>query len=101
MFCPYRVPVKIRLPVSNRGPDTQHTGLLRSSLHTLTGTEAVAAKTLCHFVVEFVDGIQIVYLKSLCKLHFFCTLLSTVRSDTEMEANHTPSQELLLSLFPL
>jgi len=61
----------------------------------------VAAKTLCHFVVEFLDGIQIVYLKSVCKLQLFCTPLSTSHCDTEMEANHTPSQELLLSLFPL
>jgi hypothetical protein len=61
----------------------------------------MAAKTLCSIVVENLDGISIIYFKSMCKLQFLCTLLSTVHCDTEMEGNRTPSQELLLSLFPL
>ena len=35
MFCPYRGPVNVLLPVSNRVPGIQQ--LLRNSLHTLTG----------------------------------------------------------------
>jgi len=52
-------------------------------------------------VVEFWDGIRVVYFKDVCKLQPFCTILSTVGCDTEMEGNHTPSQELLLLLFAL
>ena len=100
------LPWSCKCPVASFEPRTSHTThtavtQLTAHPYRYPGTVAMAAKTLCNILVVFWGGIRIVYCKSVCKLQSFCTLLSTVHCDTEMESNHTPSQELLRSLFQL
>ena len=102
----FPLPGSRNCPVAIFEPRTWHTTHaavthFTAHLYRYLDTVAMAAKTLCNIVVEFLDRIRIVYFKSVRKLHSFCTLLCTVHCDTETEGNNNPRQYILLLLFPL